>query len=85
MWENVKCPPGPISLHQDCNVYVSESDPNTSFELALGKGRQAYLLCIEGAPLAHSWLHNVPYDSGIGAGACARGATSLDFMCLYPV
>ena len=51
VWENVHAPPGPISLHQDCNVFVSESDAGQSFELALGKGRQAYLLCIEGAAL----------------------------------
>lgn len=37
-----------IKLHQDANVFVSESDAGKSFELQLGGSRQAYLLCIEG-------------------------------------
>jgi quercetin 2,3-dioxygenase len=28
---------------------VSESDPGKTFEISLAKGRQAYLLCIEGS------------------------------------
>lgn len=63
VWENINPSPEPITLHQDCTVFVSESDPEKSFEIALAKGRQAYLLCIEGVlpphklPLAVS-LHN---------------------------
>ena len=33
---------------QDANVFVSECDSGTKFELALGAKRQAYLICIEG-------------------------------------
>lgn len=48
VWENINKPPEPICLHQDCTVFVSESDPGKSYEIALAKGRQAYLVCIEG-------------------------------------
>mmetsp|Transcript_75863 Transcript_75863/g.222377 ORF Transcript_75863/g.222377 Transcript_75863/m.222377 type:complete len:296 (-) Transcript_75863:172-1059(-) len=40
----------PVQISQDCNVYVTEISPSLSpgpFELA--SGRQAYLLCVEGA------------------------------------
>ncbi|GLI67664.1 hypothetical protein VaNZ11_011917 [Volvox africanus] len=37
-----------IRLHQDANVFVSESDPLTRFELSFGPSRQAYIICIEG-------------------------------------
>ncbi|GIM07422.1 hypothetical protein Vretimale_11516 [Volvox reticuliferus] len=40
--------PQSIHLHQDANVFVSESDPLTRFELSLGPKRQAYMVCIEG-------------------------------------
>ncbi|PNH09578.1 hypothetical protein TSOC_003814 [Tetrabaena socialis] len=40
--------PNSIHLHQDANVYVSESDPGTTFDVSLGARRQAYLVCIEG-------------------------------------
>ncbi|PNW78730.1 hypothetical protein CHLRE_09g388208v5 [Chlamydomonas reinhardtii] len=40
--------PHSISLHQDANVIVSESDAGTRFDLSLGPRRQAYLICIEG-------------------------------------
>lgn len=33
---------------QDANVFVSECDSGTKFDLALGPKRQAYLICIEG-------------------------------------
>lgn len=33
---------------QDANVFVSECDAGTKFNLALGATRQAYLICIEG-------------------------------------
>lgn len=36
------------AVHQDANVYVSESDAGVVHELALGPARQAYLLCMEG-------------------------------------
>ncbi|EFJ46541.1 hypothetical protein VOLCADRAFT_105456 [Volvox carteri f. nagariensis] len=37
-----------IRLHQDANIFVSESDPGTRFDVSLGPNRQAYLICIEG-------------------------------------
>eukprot|EP00879_Flechtneria_rotunda_P001327 GHRR01001477.1.p1 GENE.GHRR01001477.1~~GHRR01001477.1.p1 ORF type:complete len:215 (+),score=56.36 GHRR01001477.1:905-1549(+) len=40
---------GCISLHQDANVFVSESDAGKEYELELGPKRQAYLLCMEGS------------------------------------
>jgi redox-sensitive bicupin YhaK (pirin superfamily) len=40
--------PHSIALHADANIYVSESDPGTAFELSLGAGRQAYVALIEG-------------------------------------
>ena len=33
---------------QDANVFVSECDSGTKFDLALRPKRQAYLICIEG-------------------------------------
>jgi quercetin 2,3-dioxygenase len=47
-WNNItegKC----INLHQDCNVFVSESDADMTFDITLPSGRQAYVVCIEGA------------------------------------
>ena len=38
-----------VTLHQDSNVFVSESDAGTSFEVELGAGRQMYALCMEGS------------------------------------
>ena len=38
----------PLLLLQDANVFVSESQPGTSFSIDLGARRQAYLICIEG-------------------------------------
>ncbi len=33
---------------QDANVFVSECDAGTKFNIELGPKRQAYLICIEG-------------------------------------
>ena len=33
---------------QDANVFVSECDAGTKFNIELGAKRQAYLICIEG-------------------------------------
>ncbi|KAL4860075.1 putative quercetin 2 [Chlorella vulgaris] len=38
-----------IKLHQDVNVFVSESDPAVQHDITLAAGRQAYLVCIEGS------------------------------------
>jgi quercetin 2,3-dioxygenase len=38
-----------VNLHQDCNVFVSESDAGKEFDISLGQARQAYLLCLEGS------------------------------------
>eukprot|EP00201_Polytomella_parva_P021127 CAMPEP_0175040976 /NCGR_PEP_ID=MMETSP0052_2-20121109/1624_1 /TAXON_ID=51329 ORGANISM="Polytomella parva, Strain SAG 63-3" /NCGR_SAMPLE_ID=MMETSP0052_2 /ASSEMBLY_ACC=CAM_ASM_000194 /LENGTH=256 /DNA_ID=CAMNT_0016303371 /DNA_START=81 /DNA_END=851 /DNA_ORIENTATION=- len=47
-WPNVYSPSA-IALHQDVNVYVSQSRAGTTFDLSLAEGRQSYLLCIEGS------------------------------------
>ncbi len=39
----------PVRLHQDATVYVSEADAGLTQEAAVGAGRAAYLVCIEGA------------------------------------
>lgn len=39
----------PIKLHQDTNVFVSESDAGVEHQVVLGPRRQAYLVCIEGS------------------------------------
>lgn len=39
---------GVIPINQDCNIYVSEADPDVQQEFLLSKNRQAYLVCIEG-------------------------------------
>jgi quercetin 2,3-dioxygenase len=38
-----------VALHQDCNVFVSESDAGQTFSLPLAHGRQVYALCMEGS------------------------------------
>lgn len=40
---------GPIKIHQDVNVYVTDILASNSLELEVGPGRQAYLIQIEGA------------------------------------
>ena len=42
-------PVEPVKLHQDATVIVSQADPSFSQEIALGRSRQAYVLCIEGS------------------------------------
>jgi len=37
-----------IKLHQDANIFVSESDAGFQYELQLGAERQVYLVCMEG-------------------------------------
>lgn len=43
-----------VCLLQDANVFVSECDAGTKFDLALGTKRQAYLICIEGDLLVNN-------------------------------
>jgi redox-sensitive bicupin YhaK (pirin superfamily) len=43
----------PISLCQDCNVYIGELEPSISVTYQLAAGRQAYTICIEGE-VSHS-------------------------------
>eukprot|EP01027_Heterolobosea_sp_BB2_P017358 GEZU01024602.1.p1 GENE.GEZU01024602.1~~GEZU01024602.1.p1 ORF type:complete len:262 (-),score=55.80 GEZU01024602.1:101-886(-) len=38
-----------IRLHQDANIFVSEIDAGNSVQFTLQRGRQAYLVCIEGS------------------------------------
>jgi redox-sensitive bicupin YhaK (pirin superfamily) len=46
-WKTIQQGHG-IQLHQDANVFVSESDSGVSHSVDLGPSRQAYLVCIEG-------------------------------------
>jgi redox-sensitive bicupin YhaK (pirin superfamily) len=48
-WDGVHSKAEDIALHQDCNVFVSESDGGHKFEISLGNSRQAYLVCMEGS------------------------------------
>lgn len=47
-WSNVNSS-GVTQLHQDSNVFVSESDAGQEYELELAARRQAYVLCMEGS------------------------------------
>ncbi|KAL1530193.1 hypothetical protein AB1Y20_001109 [Prymnesium parvum] len=38
----------PVRIQQDCSMFVSEMDPNTTLEFTLKAGRQVYLVCVEG-------------------------------------
>ncbi|KAG0608678.1 hypothetical protein M758_8G123800 [Ceratodon purpureus] len=48
---------GVIPIHQDCNIYVSEADPAVDQDFVLSKGRQAYLVCIEGKLSVSDLVH----------------------------
>lgn len=48
-WPAVNSSKDPIQLYQDGNVFVSESDAGSAYELQLAARRQAYILCMEGA------------------------------------
>lgn len=39
----------PVAIEQDCSMHVAELDPGKSVSRPLASGRQAYLLCVEGA------------------------------------
>ena len=44
----------PVQINQDCNMHVTELDPNTSAPaVVLGEGRQAYMLVVEGEIALH--------------------------------
>ena len=38
----------PVQIAQDCSLFVAELDAGRAVEFPLRKGRQAYLLCVEG-------------------------------------
>ncbi|GMH34201.1 hypothetical protein BSKO_02035 [Bryopsis sp. KO-2023] len=48
-WEAAKGHVSDIRLHQDANVYISESDPGLEYNISLSPQRQAYMVCIEGS------------------------------------
>uniref|UniRef100_A0A383VZA5 Pirin N-terminal domain-containing protein n=1 Tax=Tetradesmus obliquus TaxID=3088 RepID=A0A383VZA5_TETOB len=48
-WPAVNSSKDPIQLYQDGNVFVSESDAGSAYELQLAARRQAYILCMEGS------------------------------------
>ncbi len=60
--------PSTIHLHQDANVYVSESDAGQAFDLSLGQDRQAYLVCAEGELLAVAGIIMSPPTPSIISG-----------------
>lgn len=39
----------PVQINQDANIRVAEMDPGVTLPLSVEAGRQAYLLCMEGA------------------------------------
>jgi len=39
----------PVGIRQDCNFHVSELDAGKTVKFTLNAGRQAYILCVEGA------------------------------------
>ncbi|KAJ1421904.1 RmlC-like cupin domain-containing protein, partial [Ochromonadaceae sp. CCMP2298] len=41
--------PTPIRINQDANIYVTEVLPGSGVQFTLREGRQAYMLCVEGA------------------------------------
>ncbi|KAF6258903.1 RmlC-like cupin [Scenedesmus sp. NREL 46B-D3] len=53
-WHSVNGGMAPIRLHQDGNVFVSESDAGAAYELQLAARRQAYILCMEGSMRVNS-------------------------------
>lgn len=51
-WLNIVSPKGgnaPIKINQDSNLFVLELDKDNEIEFKVGKGRQAYLVQIEGS------------------------------------
>jgi redox-sensitive bicupin YhaK (pirin superfamily) len=43
-----KSSPAPIRIHADVNIFASETAKDSELEFTVGKGRQAYLVLIEG-------------------------------------
>jgi redox-sensitive bicupin YhaK (pirin superfamily) len=43
-----KSSPAPIHIHADVNIFASEAAKDSELEFTVGKGRQAYLVLIEG-------------------------------------
>lgn len=42
--------PTPVAIQQDCNMFVAELEPGKAAPtMDLGRGRQGYLLCVEGS------------------------------------
>lgn len=48
-WEPAKGSTSKIKLHQDANVYVSETDADVEYNITLSPQRQIYMVCIEGS------------------------------------
>eukprot|EP00887_Chlorella_sp_A99_P004817 scaffold4.g4817.t1 len=69
-WEGVNATGECIRLHQDANVFVSESDAGVEQQIVLGAQRQAYLVCIEGGL-------RVGGPQGAEAALAARDAAQL--------
>eukprot|EP00195_Chlamydomonas_chlamydogama_P006945 CAMPEP_0202890082 /NCGR_PEP_ID=MMETSP1392-20130828/591_1 /ASSEMBLY_ACC=CAM_ASM_000868 /TAXON_ID=225041 /ORGANISM="Chlamydomonas chlamydogama, Strain SAG 11-48b" /LENGTH=281 /DNA_ID=CAMNT_0049573573 /DNA_START=241 /DNA_END=1085 /DNA_ORIENTATION=+ len=67
-----------ININQDANVFVSESDAGTSFNIPLSHSRQAYLVCIEGGMTVNDVTLNV--RDGARVMGSPGGETSLSLQ-----
>lgn len=88
VWDRVDRGAGAVRLHQDANVFVSESEAGQVFEVSLGKARQAYLLCIEGGlqvndtPLAARDAAELTAPSGVLPLKIRTGPSGSHFMLI---
>lgn len=77
-----------VTLHQDCNVYASQCDAGTVFEVLLRAERQAYLLCMEGSLSANDTRLATRDAAEVAAGGEAlpvtltAGAEGAHFMLI---
>ena len=53
----------PVHISQDVDVYAAELDLGKSVTLDVGRGRQAYLLCVEGGVLLNGTYHLSRHDA----------------------
>mmetsp|Transcript_19657 Transcript_19657/g.19753 ORF Transcript_19657/g.19753 Transcript_19657/m.19753 type:complete len:293 (+) Transcript_19657:54-932(+) len=68
--------PAPITLSQDCNVYVSEMDRNVCVTKEIFSGRQAYMVLIEGGVQVEGDMHTGSSGNQSSSG-CSSSNTTL--------
>jgi redox-sensitive bicupin YhaK (pirin superfamily) len=68
----------PVKIEQDARMFVSELEPGKTVSLPLPKGRQAYLLCVEGAVTAREAAGGDLYELVRHDAAEIRGDGTLD-------